>query len=128
MSVNDARTPPAPHSGVSVLLGSNSLNLMSTATDENWNQPLPLLARAAPALRESSADDDLPCTFKVLAFPVVEEFRAACNSFGDQMVAVLCGGRAAFEFAQAKKKTLVSEELFQEDCLELWRLVRGGQE
>jgi hypothetical protein len=100
-------------------------DLTAKAPDENWNQPFSLLMRYARILRESLTDSFFPRRFTGLSFSE-DDFRKACDAFGDVIVAKQETNRAKDE--QRKINELVdAEKPSKEKCQELWRMIRGEQ-
>lgn len=98
-------------------------NLTATAPDENWNQPLSLLTRSARIFRELLTNPFFPRRFINLSFSE-DDFRKACDVFGDDIVTRLEANRAKLELSKlddiinAKKPT-------KEKCQDVWRLIKG---
>ena len=100
-------------------------DLTATAPDENWGQPLSLLARSARIFRESLTDPFFPRRFVGLSFSM-DDFRKACNVFGDVIVTSQDANRAKHELS-AVEEILDTKKSTKEKCQEVWRLIRGGQ-
>jgi len=100
-------------------------DLTAQAPDENWNQPLSLLVRSAHILRDSLIDPFFPRRFTGLSFSQ-EDFRKACDVFGDAIVAKPETNRATDE--QRNIDEIVNaEKPSKEKCQQVWRMIRGEQ-
>ena len=99
-------------------------DLTANGAPENWNQPLSLLERSARGLRESLVDPFFRRRFSGLSFSP-EEFRIACNAFGDTTVT-----NPRLGVAEAELNTIAeimdSERSGKEKCQALWRLSHHG--
>jgi hypothetical protein len=99
-------------------------DLTANAPDENWNQPLSLLVRSTRILRESLTNSYFPRRFTGLSFSE-DDFRNACNVFGDAIV-------ADKKTKRAKDELLVIDKIqddrkpAKEKCQQLWQLLRGA--
>ena len=98
-------------------------DLTRSAPDDNWNQPLSLLVRAAIILRESMTDSYFPRRFSGLSF-VETDFRNACNVFGDLIVTGKDTTRAKDELRMIDEINK-AEKPAKIKCLEVWSLVTG---
>jgi hypothetical protein len=79
-------------------------DLTATAPEENWNQPLSLLTRSARMLRESLTDAYFQRRLSGLSFSA-DDFRKACDVFGDVIVAKPDTMRADGELARSMKSS-----------------------
>jgi hypothetical protein len=97
-------------------------DLSPTAPDDNWIQPLSLLAEAARKFREQLADPFyFDRKFSGKAF-TKEEFLQTCNVFEDRIVAVPDYDRAKAEILQIKE-IMDGESTPKEKCQAVWKLV-----
>lgn len=97
-------------------------DLSPTALDDNWIQPLSLLAEAARKFREQLADPFyFDRKFSGKAF-TKEEFLQTCNVFEDRIVALPDYDRAKAEIVTIKE-ILDSETTPKEKCQAVWKLV-----
>ena len=100
-------------------------NITATAPDENWNQPLSLLARSARILRESLTDPFFPRRFTNLSFSA-DDFRKSCDVFEDDIVARQEGNRAKLELNRVDEIINATKPI-KEKCQDVWRLIKGEQ-
>ena len=56
----------------------------------------------------------------------MDDFRKACNVFGDVIVTSQDANRAKHELS-AVEEILDTKKSTKEKCQEVWRLIRGGQ-
>jgi len=100
-------------------------DLTASAPDENWGQPLLLLATAANTLRKALSDSFFPRQFKNLSF-TMNDFTAACDPFGDAILTDPDLRRANLELDQIAA-IMGADESAQRRCERIWALVRGTQ-
>jgi hypothetical protein len=98
-------------------------DLTANVPDENWTQPLSLLVRSARILRESVTDYYFPRRFSGLSFSE-EDFRKACNVFGDVIVKSQERNRAEDELRKIDEISC-AEKPVRAKCQEVWSLIRG---
>jgi len=101
-------------------------DLTVTAPDENWNQPLSLLMRAAKTFRESLTDPYFRRRFSGFAF-TEDEYIKACDVFGDTILS----GR---DWRRAKADLAILNEISSDDtparekCHSVWSVIKRKQQ
>ena len=98
-------------------------DLTSKAPDENWNQPLCLLARSARVLRESVTDQYFQRNFKGLAFTAIE-YAATMDVFGDVIVKKPTKRRAQNQLWDLEE-ILKTQSSAKQKCQAVWNLIKG---
>jgi hypothetical protein len=98
-------------------------HLAGKAPDENWSQPLSLVAHSAVTLRKSFSDPFFVRQFTGMAFGE-KEFREACNPFGDCVV-------SSHNQVQLKDELRVIDQIresrlaLKSKCQAIWHLIHG---
>ncbi|MHB8843305.1 MAG: hypothetical protein ACYC7L_01025 [Nitrospirota bacterium] len=98
-------------------------DLTGAAHDDNWHQPLLMLQSAAAILRKELVDNYFPRRFSNLSF-TPDEFRTACDIFGDLIVKERVLDRAKNELAEIEK---IAADIMptKEKCQTIWTLIKG---
>jgi len=98
-------------------------DLTTNARDENWHQPLALLARSARVLRESVTDQYFQRNFKGLAFTAIE-YAAAMDVFGDVIVKTPTKRLAQNQLCDLEE-ILKTQNPAKQKCQSVWKLTKG---
>lgn len=98
-------------------------DLTVTAPDENWNQPLSLLLRAAKTFRESLTDPYFRRRFSGFAF-TEGEYTKACDVFGDTILSGRDWQRAEADLAILDEIS-TCETPAREKCHSVWSVIKG---
>jgi hypothetical protein len=116
-AVNGRITPRAVYNRVA------PPDLTETAPDENWGQPLSLLGHSARTLRKSLVDPYVSRRFAALSFSA-DDFRAACDPFGDVMAKSRDSRRAEQELARIEA-IVEGTGSAKESARAVWGIVKG---